>query len=90
MDPESSAEFTTNWTSAEPSSTLCKVLPSPTEVTLLLGVTVSMVPPAGLRTFQAYALELEGEFANHNHLSTKQAAEQLESWRAGLWRAAPA
>lgn len=37
MDPESSAEFTTDCTNAEPKSPLCEVLPVPTEVERLLG-----------------------------------------------------
>lgn len=37
MDPESSAEFTTDCINAEPKSPLCEVLPVPTEVERLLG-----------------------------------------------------
>lgn len=37
MDPQSSAEFTTDGTSAEPKSVLCEVLPVPTESAAPLG-----------------------------------------------------
>ena len=46
MDPYSSAEFATDCTSAEPKSALCEVLPAPTEVAILLGVSGNIVSPA--------------------------------------------
>lgn len=80
MDPQSSAEFTTNGRSTEPNSALCEVLPAPTEVTLLLKVLVNIGPQAG-----AFSGSMHLNYRSNLQITIALAQNRLcgSSWKAG-------